>query len=173
VAEDRPVRPLAARAKRRWDGEQVLRKWRDDSGGELVILRVAGIYGRGRLPLERLRKGLPLIRESEAPFSNRIHVSDLVQVCMAAMARGRDGEVYNVSDGHPTTMTDYFNRLADAAGLPRSPLISLAEGQRQLSPGMLSYTRESRRLDNRKMLGELGVELKYPTLDRGLPACLE
>jgi nucleoside-diphosphate-sugar epimerase len=172
VDESHPVRPVAARAKRRWDGETLLREWRTESGGELVILRVAGIYGRGKLPLERLRKGLPLIRESEAPFSNRIHAADLVQVCMAAMERGRDGEIYNVSDGHPTTMTDYFMRLADAAGLPRPPLIPLAEGEQQLSAGMMSYMRESRRLDNRKMLAELGVELEYPTLTQGLAASL-
>jgi nucleoside-diphosphate-sugar epimerase len=172
VDETHPVCPVAARAKRRWDGEARLREWSNKSGGELVILRVAGIYGPGRLPLERLRKGLPLIRESEAPFSNRIHVADLVRVCMAAMARGRDGEIYNVSDGHPTTMNDYFNRLADAAGLQRPPLISLAEGEEKLSAGMMSYMRESRRLDNRKMLTELGVELQYPTLAQGLPACL-
>ncbi len=173
VDEGRPVRPTAFRARRRWDGEQVLREWRRDSGGELIILRVAGIYGPGRLPLERLRKGLPLIRESEAPFSNRIHISDLVQVCLAAMERGRDGELYNVSDGHPSTMTDYFNRLAAAAGLPPPPLVSLAEGEQVLSPGMMSYMRESRRLDNGKMLRELGVELQYPTLDQGLAASMK
>jgi nucleoside-diphosphate-sugar epimerase len=172
VDEARPVHPVAPRARRRWDGESLLRKWHDDGGGELVILRVAGIYGPGRLPLDRLRKGLPLIRESEAPFSNRIHISDLARVCLAAMERGRDGEIYNVSDGHPTTMTDYFCRLADAAGLPRPPLIPLAEGEERLSPGMMSYMRESRRLDNGKMLAELGVELQYPTLARGLPASL-
>jgi nucleoside-diphosphate-sugar epimerase len=172
VDESRPVSPVAARAKRRLDGESQLREWRERSGGELVILRVAGFYGPGRLPLERLRKGLPLIRESEAPFSNRIHVVDLVRVCLAAMERGGDGEIYNVSDGHPSTMTDYFNRLAGAAGLPRPPLISLAEGEQRLSAGMMSYMRESRRLDNRKMLQDLEIELRYPTLDLGLAACL-
>jgi nucleoside-diphosphate-sugar epimerase len=173
VDETRPVGPVVARAKRRMDGESRLREWRERSGGELVILRVAGIYGPGKLPLERLRQGLPLIRESEAPFSNRIHVADLVRVCVAAMERGGDGEIYNVSDGHPTTMTDYFNRLADTVGLPRPPLISLAEGEQQLSAGMMSYMRESRRLDNRKMLRELGVKLQYPTLAQGLPVCLD
>jgi nucleoside-diphosphate-sugar epimerase len=173
VDESHPVSPVATRAKRRWDGETLLREWRDRSAGELVVLRVAGIYGPGKLPLERLRNGLPLLRESEAPFSNRIHIADLARVCVAAMDRGRDGEVYNVSDGHPTTMTDYFNRLADAAGLPRPPLIALAQGEEQLSAGMMSYMRESRRLDNRKMLRELGVRLQYPTLAQGLPMCLD
>jgi len=171
IDERRAPQPVAARAKRRWDAEQTFRQWRERSGGELVILRVAGIYGPGKLPLERLRKGLPMIRESEAPYTNRIHVDDLVQVCVAAITRGRDGEVYNVSDGRPGNMTDYFNRVADRFGLPRPRQIAMSEGAGQLSAGMMSYMAESRRLDNRKMCEELGVELKYPDLDSGLEAC--
>ncbi len=171
VTEERPVNPVASRAKRRWDAESSLREWRAATGGEFVVLRVAGIYGPGRLPLERLRAGLPLVRAQESPWTNRIHVVDLVQVCLAAMQRGRDGEIYNVSDGSPGTMIDYFSRIADLAGVPRPPAISLSQAQQQLSPGMLSYLRESRRLDNCKIRTELGIKLKYPTLDSGLPAC--
>ncbi|MES9878925.1 MAG: SDR family oxidoreductase [Candidatus Sedimenticola sp. PURPLELP] len=171
VDETRTPNPVVARAKRRWDAEQVFHQWRTETGGELVILRVAGIYGPGKLPLDRLRKGLPLISEQEAPFTNRIHADDLVQVCLAAMERGVDGETYNVSDGHPGTMTDYFNRIADRAGLPRPPQIPMSEGAGKLSAGMMSYMAESRRLSNRKMLDELGVELMYPDLDVGLDAC--
>jgi nucleoside-diphosphate-sugar epimerase len=171
VDESWPARPAVDRARRRWDAEQQLRAWRERSGGELVILRVAGIYGPGKLPLARLRKALPMIPEAEAPWTNRIHADDLVTVLLAALQRGRDGEVYNACDGHPGNMADYFNRVADLADLPRPPVISLAEAGDQLSAGLLSYLAESRRLSNRKMLDELGVALRYPSLDEGLPAC--
>lgn len=173
VDETWPPRPAADRARRRWDAEQTLRAWSRESGSALVILRVAGIYGPGRLPLERIRQGLPLVREEEAPYSNRIHVDDLVAACTAAMERGVQGAVYNVCDGAPSTMTDYFFRVADAAGLPRPPVIPLAEAGEALSPGMLSYMSESRRLSNRRMIEELGVSLRYPTLDAGLRAAVE
>ena len=171
VDEQRTPAPHAPRAMRRWDAEETLRGWSRESGGELIILRVAGFYGPGRLPLERLRNGLPMVREEEAPFSNRIHIDDLVGVCIAAMERGKAGEVYNVSDGNPTTMTDYFDRIADLTGLPRPPKIPLQEARMKLSSGMLSYMQESRRLDNRKMLDDLGISLQFPDLRRGLPAC--
>ena len=112
-----------------------------------------------------------MVRSEEAPFTNRIHIDDLVQASIAAMERGSDGEVYNISDGQPGTMTEYFNRIAYLAGLPRPPQISLAEGDDQLSSGMMSYMRESRRLDNRKMVQELGVKLRYPDLESGLGSC--
>jgi nucleoside-diphosphate-sugar epimerase len=173
VDEDRPVSPSVDRARRRWDAESRLRDWSAHTGGELVILRVAGIYGPGRLPLERLRSGLPMVAQDEAPWTNRIHADDLAAVCVAAMARGRNGAVYNVSDGHPGNMTDYFNRVADAVGLPRPPAIRMADAEGRLSEGLLSYLRESRRLSNRRMLDELGVVLRYPTLEEGLRSCLE
>jgi nucleoside-diphosphate-sugar epimerase len=168
VNEDRPPRPVASRARRRWDAEQRLRAWSDASGADLVILRVAGIYACDRLPLERIRSGQPVVCADEAPWTNRIHAQDLLAVCIAAMERAPAGGLYNVSDGHPSTMTDYFQRVADAAGLPRPEEIPLAEAPGKVSPGMLSYLAESRRLDNRRMLAELRVTLRYPELAAGL-----
>ncbi len=195
VDESWPARPSADRARRRWDAEQTLGRWslagtgesaadpegsgsagrlaggRPDLGAELVVLRVAGFYGPGRLPLERIRQGLPLVREQEAPYSNRIHADDLAQACVLAMERAEASSLYNVCDGNPSTMTDYFFRVADGAGLPRPPVLALADAAGELSPGMLSYVRESRRLSNRKLVEELGVALRFPTLDSGLEDC--
>lgn len=168
VDESSPIRPMADRSRRRRDAEQILQHWSQETGSELVILRVAGIYGPDRLPLERIRQGLPLVRPEESPFSNRIHVDDLVAVLQAAMERAPSGSIYNVADGHPSTMTDYFLAVADAAGLPPPPLIPLAEASGRLSEGMLSYLAESRRLSNHKLVEELGVRLSYPSLAEGL-----
>ena len=170
VDESRPVSPQADRAKRRYDAEQQMTVWGRQQGVDVMILRVAGIYGPGRLPVARLEKKLPMVDESEAPWTNRIHVDDLITVCKAVMANGGGGEVYNVSDGNPGNMTDYFNQVADIAGLPRPPVIKLDEADGRLSAGLMSYLRESRRIDNRKMLAVPGVDLRYPTLAEGLPA---
>jgi len=172
VTESRTPHPIAERAQRRWHAEQTAHDWAMRTGVPVVILRVPGIYGPGRLPLDRLRAGDPVLNESESPWSNRVHVDDLVAACLAAARRGRPGSVYNVSDGSPTTMTDYFNCVADAAGLPRPPQVSLAEAGSRFSAGMRSYLLESKRLDNRAMQEELGVIPKYPDLSSGLAACL-
>lgn len=168
VDETWPLRPTAARSKRRVDAEERLQAWSAASGSELVILRVAGIYAADRLPLERLRQGLPVVKLAQAPWSNRIHAEDLVEVCLAALTRAPAGAIYNVCDGNPSTMTDYFLKVAEAAGLPAPPQIDLAEASTQLSAGMLSYLRESRRLDNKRLRDELGVHLRYPDLAAGL-----
>jgi len=77
-----------------------------------------------------------------------------------------------VSDGHPTTMTDFFYRVADRLEIPRPPALALEEARRRLGEGMLSYLAESKRIDNRRMLTELGVALKYPDLGTGLLSCV-
>ncbi len=173
IDESAPLAPDTARGRRRLDAERQLQRWSTRTGVPVVILRVPGIYGPGRLPLERLQKGLPLLREDQCPYTNRIHAADLATICMAAMARGTPGAVYNVSDGHPSNMVDYFNRIADRAGLPRPPTVDRSEAEQQLTPGMLGYMQESKRLDNGKMLRELGVRLRYPELDAGLDSCFE
>jgi hypothetical protein len=68
-------------------------------------------------------------------------------------------------------MTDYFFRVADAAGLPRPPEVDREEAGRVLSPGMLSFLQDSRRMKNDKLLRELGVTLRYPDLEAGLASC--
>ncbi|MES9859804.1 MAG: SDR family oxidoreductase [Candidatus Thiodiazotropha sp. LLP2] len=173
VDETWETSPTADRAKRRLDAERRWQSWSEQSGRPLVILRVAGIYGPGKLPVERLRKGLPMVAEKDAPITNHIHSLDLVEIAHTAMQKGIDGAIYNVCDGQPESMTRYFNRVADFLQLPRPPLITLDEAKSKLSPGMLSYLAESRRLSNRKMIEELGVSLHYPELEQGLPACIE
>jgi len=170
VDEDTLPAPATDRARRRLDAETVLRAWGRKSGVKVNILRVGGIYGPGRWPLERLRAGTPVLREEECGYTNRIHADDLAAICVAAAERGGDDRIYNVSDGSNGTMTQYFYAVADRFGLPRPPALPMAEAMQQLSPAMLSYLTESRRMDNRRLLNELEVTLRYPDLAAGLAA---
>ena len=171
ISESQAVNPATARGQRRLDAEQRLMAWCDAHDSQWILLRVPGIYGPGKLPLARLRKGTPVLREEDSPYTNRIHADDLAPICVAAMKSSHANTVYNVSDGHPSNMTDYFFKVADAAGLPRPPTVSRIEAQEVLSAGMLSFLKDSRRMSNSKMLAELAVTLRYPDLDAGLPSC--
>ena len=171
IDENTPVNPQVDRARRRYDAEQQLLEYGNSHGVDIIILRVAGIYGPGKLPLKRIQEGHPVVRSDDSPFTNRIHSSDLVKIAVAAMQRGEHGAIYHACDGHPGTMAEYFSAVAQKAGLPSPPEISLQEAKDKLSPGMMSYMRESRRLSNEKTLKELGITLDYPTLESGLQNC--
>jgi len=168
IDETAPLQPHTERAYRRLDAEKALQQWQQTYNKESVILRVPGIYALDRLPLERLKRGEPVVCADEAPWTNRIHADDLAVIATVAMAQAPSGAIYNATDGQPSTMTDYFNQVADYAGLPRPPQISLAEALRTLSAGMQSYLQESRRINNTKLLTELGITLRYPSLASAL-----
>ena len=173
VDEQTAPNPQVDRAKRRFHAEEQLIEYATNNTSVAVtILRVGGIYGPGRLPLQRLKDQIPLLHENLSPQTNRIHADDLAQVCVAAATEKSDGEIYNVSDGSNSNMTEYFNTIADFCNLPRPPLVDWEEAEEKISKGMLSYLKESRRMDNSKMINDLEIELIYSTLKDGLKSCV-
>jgi nucleoside-diphosphate-sugar epimerase len=170
VDEESAPAPQSERARRRLAAEQLATAWSADNNCPLTILRVGGIYGPGRLPLARLRRQEPILKEEQSGYSNRIHVDDLITIILAAL-RERSSAIYNVSDGRPGTMSGYFKAVARHCGLPAPPEIDLDQAARELSPAMLSYLRESRRLDSRRVVAELAISLRYPDLASGLANC--
>ena len=168
VNEDTPIKPEADRAKRRADAERQTQAWAKQNHVDYLILRVPGIYSLDRLPLKRLQASTPMVRQEASPWTNRIHADDLASACYAAMQLDVVNEIINVADDAPCTMTDYFNTVADYAGLPRPPQIGPDEARQSLSAGMLSYLAESRRIDNQKMKARLKIRLQYPRLTDAL-----
>jgi nucleoside-diphosphate-sugar epimerase len=170
VDESTPVAPSNDRSRRRVAAEGAARAWCAARGVRCVILRVPGIYGPDRLPLERLRRREPALREEDAGPGNRIHVDDLVTAIVAAIDRQSAQGVFNVTDGDPASTTAYLQLTAAVAGIEPPELIGKAEALARIPAGMLSFLLESRRVDNRRMLSGLGVQLQYPTLQSGVLA---
>ncbi|WP_414691320.1 SDR family oxidoreductase [Noviherbaspirillum sp.] len=166
--ETRPVHPQNARAMRRVDAERVLRAWARRSESRLAILRVPGIYAADRLPVERLQKGTPALAAEEDVYTNHIHADDLARIVARALFRARPCRVYHAVDDSDMKMADYFDAVADAAGLPRPLRLPREKLQEAVSPMLLSFMSESRRLSNTRMKAELGVRLRYPTVNDAL-----
>jgi nucleoside-diphosphate-sugar epimerase len=162
--ETRSVAPKNSRAVRRVDAERVLRQWALRAHTRLSILRVPGIYAADRLPLERLRQGTPALSAEEDVYTNHIHADDLARIIALTLRRGASQRVYHTVDDSDMKMGEYFDVVADAFQLARPPRVSRTELASQVSPMLLSFMSESRRLSNYRMQYELGVRLKYPTV---------
>ena len=170
VDEDRPMAPQTLRGARRADAERALLGWGKQSGVAVAVLRVPGIYAAERLPLAQLKRGAPVLRAEDDVYTNHIHADDLAAICAAALERGAAGRIYNANDDGEMKMGDYFDLVADRAGLPRPPRITRAAAEAgAISEGLLSFMRESRRLVNTRMKTELGVRLRYPSVHEGVP----
>ena len=172
VDETWKLNPQTDRALKRFMVEKYCSSWAERHGVSVAILRVAGIYGPGRVPVERLRQGFVLPKGQSGGFSNRIHVDDLAAICATGLAGDATG-AFNVSDGHPLRYRDYFDLVAEVWGLPKAVEDDQNVSRNPISPTMRSYLSESRKIDNRKLLANFSIELQYPHPRQGLIACRE
>lgn len=170
--ETRPVRPTTARAWRRVDAEAQVRLFGRQTGAAVSILRIPGIYAADRPghPRERLLRGTPALLDEDDVYTNHVHADDLARACVAALLRGAPQRVYHACDEGELKMGQYFDLAADLCGLPRPRRISREQAREELSPLLLSFMSESRRLDNRRLRQELRLRLRYPTVREGLSA---
>ncbi|MFZ6800248.1 SDR family oxidoreductase [Undibacterium sp. Di24W] len=162
--ETRTLNPNNPRAKRRVSAENMLREWARRRGGMLSILRVPGIYAADRLPIERLRKATPALIEGDDVYTNHIHAEDLALLIKLAIFRAQPNRVYHAVDDSDLKMADYFDEVADHFHLPRAPRLPRLELEKQVSPMLLSFMSESRRLQNQRIKIELGARLMFPTV---------
>ena len=168
IDETHPVNPVNPRARRRVDAEQTLRAWAVRSHGRLAILRVPGIYASDRLPIDRLHKSTPALIESDDVYTNHIHADDLAHIVATTLFRLQPNRVYHTVDDSDMKMAAYFDAVADAFSMPHPPRLPRSELRQQVSPMLLSFMSESRRLSNSRLKHELGIRLIYPLVADGL-----
>jgi nucleoside-diphosphate-sugar epimerase len=173
VPETRPAHPQTTRAQRRVDAERRLRAWGARSGVQVSILRVPGIYAADRLPLARLERGTPALRDEDDGYVNHVHADDLARLVIAALNHAAPGRAYNAVDDLPQKMGAYFDLVADRHGLNRPPRIARSEAARVIPRNLLSFMSESRQLSNRRIKQELRFRLRYPSVLDGIAAPLK
>ncbi|MCW9047018.1 MAG: NAD-dependent epimerase/dehydratase family protein [Gammaproteobacteria bacterium] len=168
IDESCVAQPQAERAFRRLSAETQLIKYCDKNNVQFIVFRVPGIYASDKLPVKRITSGEPIVNAADSGYTNRIHAEDLSAICSEALLENVKPGIYNCCDGQPSTMNDYFIKVAEALNLPRPEEISLLQARQQLSEGMLSYLAESKRISNKKLLKHFKTKLKYPNLTSGL-----
>jgi nucleoside-diphosphate-sugar epimerase len=164
--------PATPRARRRFAAEEMLRSWCAQHESRCIIFRVPGIYGPGRLGIERIRAAEPVIREEDANPGNRIHADDLAAAAIAALTRNIPSGVYNISDGDHRSSTWFALTVARLAGLKAPPLLSREEAMRTFAETRLSFLAESRTLDTQKMRQVLNFAPRYTNAEDGIRASL-
>lgn len=135
------------------------------------LLRAAGIYGPGRNRIDGMRRGDAKRSSDPARFLNFIHRDDLAGAIETVLDRGKDGEIYNVSDGHPVREGELLDWLAKALGIPAPDAAANATGDRPVGPRRRPVTHK--RLDSSKLRRELGWQPIYPTFREGYEALLK
>lgn len=164
IDETARLSPSSARGAARVAAEQTVRGAGRRLGLRCCVLRVPGIYAHDRLPEERIRRGTPSIIETEDSYTNHIHADDLAMVTWLAAFRAAPQRAYNVCDLSAMKAGEYFDCVADHLQLPRPPRAARKDVMQQLSPMQASFLADSRRLLNQRLLRELRVRLRCPTV---------
>ena len=167
VDETAPVDPAVSRAEARVAAEN---DWLGlaTPNRRVFALRLAGIYGPGRNAIANLRDGSARRIVKPGQVFNRIHVEDISRAIDACMRAEMPGGVVNVCDDEPAPPQDVIAYAADILGMPAPPDIPFESAQ--MSPMAATFWATCKRVSNRKLRRELGVELAYPTYREGLAA---
>jgi nucleoside-diphosphate-sugar epimerase len=164
IDEEAPVAPTGPIGARRLEAETALLASARRAGVEAVSLRAAAIYGPQRGSHVSIAAGTHRVPDT-AGFVSRIHVDDLVTaIVTAALAPSLPHAIYNVADDEPTLARGYADDLAAALGVPAPPTVA----PDQSSAAARELLGGDRRVSNRRLIAELGVELAYPTWREGL-----
>lgn len=166
VSEDAPLTPATPRGQARVAAETA---W-GALGLPVHIFRLAGIYGPGRGPFEKVRDGTARRIIKPGQVFSRIHVDDIAQVLAASMQHPRPGSVYNLCDDDPAPPEDVIAHAAELLGLPLPPAIPY--DQADLTPMARSFYAESKRVRNDRIKSDLGITLLHSTYRQGLASLL-
>ena len=171
IDEMTPLEPTTRRGKVRLMAERQWQAIAGASGLPLHIFRLAGIYGPGRGPFEKVRNGTARRIIKENQYFSRIHVDDIASVLAASVARPDPGAIYNIADDDPSPPEDVLSEAARLLDLPEPPEVRFEEAE--MTPMARSFYAESKRVRNDRIKRDLGVTLRYPDYHTGLRALLE
>jgi nucleoside-diphosphate-sugar epimerase len=170
VDEATALDPSTDRGRARVAAEAAWRALAEASGLPLHVFRLAGIYGPGRGPFQKVLSGQARRIVKPGQVFSRIHVDDIAATLLASIDRPDPGAIYNVCDDEPAPPEDVLSEAARLLGLPPPPEVAWDEAE--MTPMARSFYAESKRVSNRRIRDELGVRLSHPTYREGLAAVM-
>jgi nucleoside-diphosphate-sugar epimerase len=171
VDENSPLMPSGERGRGRLAAEAAWLDLHRRHGVPVHVFRLAGIYGPGRSALDTVREGRARRIDKPGQVFSRIHVADIVATLRASMARPDPGAAYNVCDDDPAPPEAVIAHACALLGVAPPPLVPFDAAE--LSPMARSFYDDNKRVSNRRIKQELGVQLRYPSYKEGLKALLD
>ncbi|WP_035872861.1 SDR family oxidoreductase [Cucumibacter marinus] len=170
ISETVEPAPVSKRGQWRVDAETAWRAAAKQAGVPFAIIRLAGIYGPGRSPLDKLRQGKSRRILKPGQVFNRIHVADIAQIASAAALKSASG-VFNGADHEPAPPQTVIEYAASLIGMDPPPAENFDTAE--MTPMARSFYSDNKRCGNSRLSKDLGMSLTYPTYREGLTAILE
>ncbi|MGJ8616390.1 MAG: SDR family oxidoreductase [Sulfitobacter sp.] len=168
VDEDTALSPSTKRGAARVKAEAA---WQAIPELPLHIFRLAGIYGPGRGPFAKVRRGTARRIIKEGQVFSRIHVDDIAQALELSIATPEPGAIYNLCDDDPAPPQDVIGYAAELLGVPLPEAVDFATAD--MTPMARSFYAESKKVRNDRAKERLGWQPVYPDYKTGLAAMLD
>jgi len=167
VDEETPAEPVTESGRVCLDAEAAAAEVCASKGIELVIVRYSGLYGPGRvLRRAALERGDPIAGDP-LKYLNLIQIEDAAAAAVLALDRGIPGRIYLATDDRPLPRRDYYRRAAALLHAPEPTFLPPAPDSPESR-----RDKADKRVSNRRIKSELGLELTYPDIDTGLPTSI-
>ncbi len=170
VDEASPLLATSPRALNRIAAERAWSDFARESGHQLVVFRLPGIYGPGRSAFDQIREGRAQRIYKHGQVFSRMHVDDIAAAIEAGLGAPSAGALFNLADDEPAPPQDVIEYACRLTGAPLPPLVPIE--QAALSEMARSFYADNKRVSNALMKRALGVRLLYPTYREGLAAIL-
>lgn len=167
VGESSPTNSVVETSKILVETEKVLQDAVAKKKFPAVILRVAGIYGpdRGHW-FKQFMEGTACLEDLGERHLNMIHRDDVIGCIIAALNKGRPGEIYNAVDDEPVSQLQFFQWLAETVGKPLPPFLP------ENSKAVRRRGTTDKRVLNHKLKSAFSYQFKYPSFREGYAAKL-
>ncbi len=165
VDERSPAKPNREGGRVHLQAEDLLHRHRPDA--PWTILRLAGIYGPGRVPrIANILNGQP-IASSEEGYLNLIHVVDAARAVFASW-QNPAYRMYVVGDDEPMIRRDFYCEIARQCRAKPPVFEAPAAGSAKQM-----RSESNKRIWNRRLKMNLLPELAFPTYRQGLAQVLK
>ena len=168
VDETAKLNPKTELGIHRLYAENKWRKTAEKFGLRLIIMRLAGIYGLGRSPIERLQTGKARVIRKPGLLFSRIHIADIVELISLCIERDDISGIYNICDNKPASSETVMKEASRLLDIDCPASVSIEK--HDLSKTALDFYSESKKVSNKKLLKDFRYEMKHPDYFSGLKA---
>ncbi len=168
VDESSPLKPSTNRGIARVNAEK---KWLQNNLLPTHIFRLGGIYGPNRNPFQKVLQGKAVKIIKPGQVFSRMHIHDIVQALLASISQPKPFSIYNLCDDNPAPPQDVLSYAAKLLSVEQPPKVSFEDAD--ISEMARSFYAENKRVSNKLIKSELGVDLMYPDYKVGLENLLD
>jgi nucleoside-diphosphate-sugar epimerase len=147
--------------------EQWLLQQRQTLALNATTLRLAGIYGPGRVPLAaKLLAGEPLAVPREGHL-NLVHVTDIARMILQILPQRMQHPLYLFSDGQPVLRETFYRELARLCGVDNPSFVDPEPGDSK------ARRATDKQVNPRRLVTETGFVYQFPNYQVGLASALQ